>query len=238
MDAIEKKFIPQLDSPVESVQRMVLSQLQTHHEDTGRSWRGMVAEGEVLEKTVAQQTADIAALSRHNAQLQAANERWRKMFVSWEAAARQVRRLRECIAFNRGRVLAGTSVLACAAVGFNFFGPQTWPAAVVEREAVDKDLGRFGTEAWAEGESEPRIYRVGNKPYWVILRGDSETETHANDKGQAVLLQCVHIYAKPAEADYGVYIKPVSRSGFGWFSWPERVKLCKSPGNSAPMRRG
>jgi hypothetical protein len=207
MDAMAQKLFRMLDSP-EGERANALEML---HAQGNGSWAGdFLATYDQLEKANAKAQRAFAMLKGEIALLRGA--------IS----------LRSWFGYNRQRLLTGGAVLACAAVGFNFFGPQTWPVAAAEREAVDKDLGRFGTEAWAEGESEPRIYRVGGKPYWVILRGDSETETHANDKGQPVVLQCVHIYAKPAEADYGVYFKPVSRSGFGWFTWPERVKLCKA----------
>ena len=229
MDAIEKKFIAQLDSPVENVQRMVLRQLQTHHENTGRSWRGHVAECEELEDTAAQQAADIAALSNHNAQLQAANERWRKLFMSWQAVAARLRSLREYIAFNRSRVLAGASVLAMAAVGFNFYGPGTGPAAVAERQKVERALNAMAANwQWGEGETEPQVHPVAGLAYWVIGRGYTETDLHADASGQPVEMHCIQIYAKPAVADSGAYLKPASRTApFGSFSWPERATSCR-----------
>jgi len=208
VDGMARKLFAMLGSPVQGERSNALEMLHAHGNG---GWAGeFLATYDQLEKANAKAQRAFAMLKAEIALLRGA--------IS----------LRSWVAYYRQRLLAGGAVLACAAVGFNFFGPQTWPAAVAEREAVDKDLGRFGTEVWAEGETEPRIWRAGNKPYWVILRGDSETETHANDKGQAVVLQCVHIYAKPAERDYGVYLMPVSRSGFGWFTWPERVKLCKA----------
>jgi hypothetical protein len=229
MDAIEKKFIAQFDTPVESVQRMVLRQLQTHHENTGRSWRGIVAEQDELENTAEQQTADIAALSKHNAQLQAANERWRKAFASWETVARQLRRLREYIAFNRGRVIGGAAVLTMGAVALNFYGPGTGPAAVAERQKVERALNAMAANwQWGEGETEPQVHPVAGLAYWVIGRGYIETDLHADASGQPVEMHCIQIYAKPAVADSGAYLKPASRTApFGSFSWPERATSCR-----------
>ena len=229
MDAIERKFIPQLDTPVESVQRMVLRQLQTHHENTGRSWRGMIAEQDELENTAAQQTADIAALSKHNAQLQAANEKWRKAFASWEAVARQLRRLRECIAFNRGRVIAGAAVLAMGAVALNFYGPGTGPAAVAAREATEREFRSMAAGlSWKEGETEPQVYSIQRRNWWLVAVGDVVPDSHADQYGKEVEMHCMHLYAKPAVFDFGAYLKPAARNSLmGLFSWPEVATDCR-----------
>jgi hypothetical protein len=229
MDAIEKKFIAQLDTPVASVQRMVLSQVQTHHANTGRTWRGMVAECEVLEETVAQQTADIAALSKHNARLQAANEMWRKTYASWEAVAKQLRRLRECIAFNRGRVIAGAAALAMGAVALNFYGPGTGPAAVAAREATEREFRSWaGGWSWQEGETEPQVYSIQRRNWWVVAVGDVVRDSHADQYGKEVEMHCTHLYARAAVFDFGAYLKPAARNSLmGLFSWPEVATDCK-----------
>lgn len=229
MDAIERKFVPQLDSTVESVQRMVLRQVQTHHENTGRSWRGMIAEQDELENTAEQQTADIAALSRHNAQLQAANERWRKAFASWDAVARQLRRLRECIAFNRGRVIAGAAVLTMGAVALNFYGPGTGPAAVAAREATEREFRSWAAAlSWQEGETDPQVYLIQHRNWWVVAVGDAVPDSHADQYGKEVEMHCTHLYAKPAVLDFGAYLKPAARNSLmGLFSWSEVATDCK-----------
>jgi hypothetical protein len=62
----------------------------------------------------------------------------------------------------------------------------------------------------------------------VTARYDANA-THFNANGEPVTVQCVHLFAMPAVADAGVYMKPnpYSLFGFGWLTWPERGMSCK-----------
>lgn len=214
MDVQEKKLFAMCGSPFPHERGNAVELLYTYQQKNNRSPNDIIAEYEKLFQQVAK--------------LQAANERWRKAFVSWQTVAARLRFVREWIAFNRKRAAGGAAVLAIGALLYNFYGPGTGPAAVAEREKLDKAFYAMAASwSWGEGETEPRVYTVERQSYWVIARGNTESGAHADAFGQAVELHCLHLYAKPAVADYGAYLKPGSRNAFGPFSWPERGTSCK-----------
>jgi hypothetical protein len=222
VDSKEKKLFAMLSSSSPGERANAAEALYAHHQAQGRTVSDHIAEFEQFE-------SENAKLSKHVAKLQAANERWRKAFVSKEAVAARLRLVREWIAFNRARAAGGAAVLAIGAVCWNFYGPGTGPAAVAEREKLDKAFYAMAASwSWGEGETEPRVYTVERQSYWVIGRGNIESDNHADAFGQPVEMHCLHLYARPAVADYGAYLKPGSRNApFGPFSWPERATSCK-----------
>lgn len=217
MDSKEKKLFAMLSSGSPGERANAAEALYAHHQAQGRSVSDHIAEYEKLHQQVAK--------------LQAANERWRKAFVSKEAVAARLRRMREWIAFNRMRAVAGAAVLAIGAVCWNFYGPGTGPAAVAQRQAEDKEFHRIAASwSWGEGESEPRINTVAGSNFWVIGRGDSESGSHADAKGRPVEMYCIHIFARPAVADFGMFLKPPPAPSelMGRLSWKERASDCKA----------
>lgn len=229
MDAVEKKFIVQLDSPVESVWHMVLRQLQQHHENTGRSWRGLVADWERLESDLADAADDCERLLKENARLEAANKKWQQYYFSLQAVTSRLRTLREWISWHRSRVITVSAVLAIGAVVWNFYGPGTGAAAVAAREATERDFrGLAASWPWGQGETEPQVYSIQRHNWWVVAVGDAVLDSHADQYGKDVEMHCIHLYAKPAVSDFGAYLKPAARHwAMGLFSWPEVATDCK-----------
>jgi hypothetical protein len=161
--------------------------------------------------------------------LQAANERWRKLFVGKEAFLNQWHRLREWFAFHRRQVIGGAVLLVGGALAFNFYGPGTGPAAVAQRAAEDKDFHSIAAAwQWGEGESEPRVASIAGRLFWVMGRGEAETGSHADVNGAPVVLHCIHVYAAAAVSDYGAYLQPpLWWSPKGLLAWHERATDCK-----------
>jgi hypothetical protein len=215
MDSHEKKLFARFDSSFPAERANAVELLHAHLTGNGRTFRDIIAEIEQSEALIAK--------------LKSANERWRKSFAALVVATTGLRNLREWIAFNRKRASVGAVVLVAGAVLFHFYGPGTGPAAVAAREATEKAMHELATRwNWGEGESEPHVYTLAGHAWWVIARGDTKADSHADATGQAVELHCIHLYARPAEADSGAFLKPVPRSlPWGWFSWSEQAVDCK-----------
>ena len=74
----------------------------------------------------------------------------------------------------------------------------------------------------------PFVTRLQGKPYWLLIRGEIDSTSFANDQGRLVAMRCLHVFGAPAAQDSGQYLKPQPYSlfGFGWLSWPERLVEC------------
>jgi hypothetical protein len=230
MDGHEKQFVAMFDSDFEAEQHNALTLLRQYQQKAGRSCRGMVAEVEQLQDGARNHAAQLEQYKAAVAKWKQQGEAQARTIAGLRRAILRLDELGQWIGSNRKRLLAGAAVVALAGIGYNFFGPQTWPSAVAERAAVDKALHDLADGAkWGPGESEPRVYPLAGKPHWVIFGAEIDRGSHADAQGKTVDMKCIHLYAKPAVADYGVYLKPAARNSFvGWFAWPERTVSCKA----------
>ena len=123
------------------------------------------------------------------------------------------------------RYLAAAAVLLVAAgVGYHY-----WPdGSAEERNAVDTALhGIVEKSNWGEGYTTPVVRMAAGKPYWTLLYGETDSDMHTDADGRPVPLQCLRLFAAPAVAESGVYVKPEPFNFVGWLKWPERAALCR-----------
>jgi hypothetical protein len=116
---------------------------------------------------------------------------------------------------------------ATGAVAWVAFGWITGETSA-QRQAINSGLASVLDHAsFGVGDSKPDIYHAGGKPFWGVIRGEVVTGSHVDQHGQPVTLNCLHMYAAPATADWQSYLKPNPYNLAGWVSWPERATLCK-----------
>ena len=113
--------------------------------------------------------------------------------------------------------------------------PDQPPVATAEdnaRAAVDAALRDvLSGMRWGEGDTAPRVVTVGGAPYWVVVRGSIDGQSHADAKGQPVPRHCLQLYASEAVRDAGAFVTPAPYLAFGqWMKWPQRAAECRMPG--------
>ena len=217
MDDREKKLLVQFDLDIEAVRNKATTALHEHQKANGRSCTQIVFECETAVQTIADKTAELA-------QYQTALGQWQQ---SHATLTRQVAALK-AIAWGvlNWRRLAGSAAVALAIsgawAGYQRYWP--WPAA------VDAGLSQVvAVTDWGPGCGHPSVREAAGKPYWVLICGETEMTTHADSEGAAVGLHCLHLYAHPATAEYGEYVKASPYAFFGWWlTWPERAVRCGS----------
>jgi hypothetical protein len=221
MDDTSKKLIAQFDDPMPGQRQNAFEMQHSHMEKNSWSWRGWLADLEEAAKN----KAEADALRRTNAQLSADNAKFRSANLKWSARYYALAgAYGAAVAVGFGKRLAVYAALpVIALVGWQSYQRFSWPAA------VDEGLRRLAvSEEWKEGYGQPFVRVIAGKPYWVLTFGDSDTSDHATAQGGPVGLHCVHVYAAPAEPDFGQFVK-ASPYRFGWWvKWPERAVDCKS----------
>ena len=113
--------------------------------------------------------------------------------------------------------------------------PDQQPVATAEdtaRAALDGALRDvLGGMRWGEGDTAPRVVTVGGVPYWVVVRGSIDGQSHADAKGQPVPRHCLQLYASEAVRDAGAFVTPAPYLAFGqWMKWPQHAAECRMPG--------
>jgi hypothetical protein len=233
MDYREKKMFLQFDDdmPAQRANALEMLREEMKKKTPPRFFRDMVAEFEnavppaklaAVEKELADFKAANATAKQTNDQLTQRNTELTREVARWKATAQAAVAIR----VNWKKLAAGVAVVALLGGAYYWWGPGA--AAAEERERVNA-FYRASLEktAWQEGERGPLVGMIAGKPYWMMIRGETE-ETHVDNQGRPVVLQCSHVFAVPAVADWsGAYQPPKLSNLFGWFHWPERAKACK-----------
>jgi hypothetical protein len=139
------------------------------------------------------------------------------------------------------RMVAGVVVVAAGCSGGWWWwstaqaAPDQQPVATAEdaaRAALDAAMRDvLGNMRWGEGDTAPRVVTVGGAPYWVVVRGSVDEQSHADAKGRPVPRHCLQLYASEAVRDAGAFVTPAPYLAFGqWMKWPMRAAECRMPG--------
>jgi hypothetical protein len=229
MDDLTKKLLVQLDDPMPGQRSNAFEMLCQHFTTTGQSWRGIAQdieradEAASLRQENAQLTARLAQTTADLSQHQAAIAQWQRAYALLGAKLAAA----SAIAWGRttGRRLAAYVALpALLLVGYLAYDRYWWPAA------VDEGLRRIAaSETWQDGFGNTFVRVIAGAPCGVLMFGDTDTASHTTAQGVPVGMHCVHVFAHPAKADFGQYVKADPHALFGWWrTWPERAVDCKS----------
>lgn len=232
MDDTERKMFAQFDDDMPAQRVNALELLREHlQKKTPRQFfRDFIAEIEAAEKTAARGVElekEVAVLKQASAaDHQNFNQRYNKLAADYASLQRRINLLLP-VKRHWKRLAAGLAAPVIAAGLWCFYPTET----AAHRAAVDAEFKELAaTLKWAPGGeySDPVVILAAKQPYWVIARFDANS-AHENAGGAVVTVQCVHLYAAPAEPDAGVFLKPhpYSLFGFGWLRWPERGTDCK-----------
>jgi hypothetical protein len=225
MDDTAKKLIAQLGDPMPGQRGNALEMLYPHMEKNGWTFHGWIADLEEAAKN----KADADALRQDNAKLTADLSQWKGAVGKWQKAHDDLKRQ---LAMSQGiewlrkhgrRILAGLAVPVIALIGWQGYQRWVWPAE------VDNGLHQLAMRTpWRQGYGEPFVRVIAGNPYWVLIFGDSDRSGHVTAQGGPVGMNCVHVYAEPAEADFGEYVKasPFAMGGW-WRKWPQRAVDCR-----------
>jgi hypothetical protein len=233
MDDTAKKLIAQLDDPMAGQRGTALGMLHTHMEKNGYSWRAWLGD---LEEA-ARNKAEADALRQDNAKLTADLTTWKAAVTKWEKAHKDLVRklaLSEGIDWLRKRAKWIAAVLAFPVIALTaWLGYERW----VWPAEVDNGLQQLAAhEPWRAGYSDPVVRVIAGNPYWVLAFGDSDTSGYATAQGTPIGMNCVHLYATPAELKFERYVKASPFALWGWWrKWPERAVDCRSFSLSAGL---
>jgi hypothetical protein len=235
LDDLAKKLFAQCDDDFPGVRVQALDALRDHLKKSGQSLRDVLHEIETA--IPAQKYSDIetkynSLVDDHNKAL-LENAQWVQRDQQQEKAIAALRR--EVITYkslvwmrlNRKRLITGAMV-AVGVLFASLHDYDTWPPS------VDAGLRSVAANAvWDQGFDKPSIIQIGSKPYWVMIKGDTDTNSFSDRQGHTISMRCLRVFAAEAEADSGQYRKPhpYALFGFGWLSWPERARLCRPAPN-------
>jgi hypothetical protein len=229
MDDVERKMFAQLDDDMPAQRANALEMLREHmrKKTPPRLFRDIVRDDEEHAAKVAALEAQYIQAQQINAQGHAANTK----LAAENAVLR--RRLSVLLWMKQrwGRLALVTGVAVFAATGWTLIPTET----TEHRSVVDHRFNVLADKmSWAVVGSDssppprPIVRVIDGEPYWVAFRYDANA-SHLNADGETVVVHCVHLFAAPAVADAGVYLKPrpYSLFGLGWLTWPERGMSCK-----------
>jgi hypothetical protein len=224
MDDTAKKLIAQLDDPMLGQRNNAFDLLRAHMDKNGWTWRTWLGDLEEAAKT----KAEADALHQDNAKLTADLATWKAAVDKWQKAHDDLKRQ---LAMSKGidwlrkhwkRFAFGLAVPMIVLIGWLGYQRWVWPAE------VDDGLRLLAMHTpWRQGYSEPFVRIIAGSPYWVLTYGDSDRSGHLTAQGGPIGMNCVHVYADPAEADFGEYVK-ANPYRFGlWLKWPQRAVDCR-----------
>jgi hypothetical protein len=228
MDDTERKIFVQLDDDMPAQRANALEMLREHmkKKTPPRYFRDIAQEDETAAATIAALQAQVQQEQQLNAQNQ---QNFTQQYGKLQADYVRLKRLVDPVlwAQKHWRFLApAAAVPVIAALLWCVYPTETR----AHHEAVDDSFNALaaGTPWHAGGDLRPVVRTADGQPYWVTARFDANA-AHYNAEGEAVTVQCVHLFAAPAVADAGVYLEPhpYSLFGLGWLTWPERGVSCK-----------
>lgn len=223
MDDLEKKLFAQLDDPMPGQRTNALELLRDHLTKNGRTFRDIVQD---IENAIPlHQYQDLenrcAAFAQANAGLAQQNTALSRSLAAYKAALGI-----KLLHWKRALSIAVLPVIAW--VAYDHF---TGEAQAQRAAAVPGFESMAGATAWVNSAADtaPVVRQVAGNPYWVTVRYRQD-QTHRDAAGRPVTVQCVRLYATPAEPDAGAYLKPrpYSLYGWGWLTWPERAADCRT----------
>lgn len=238
MDDTERKIFVQMDDDMAAQRVNALEMLREHmkKKTPPRFFRDIAQDDETAGATIAALQAQVLQEQQLNAQNQ---QNFTQQYGKLQADYVTLKRLVDPVLWGQKhwkKLAAGAAVPLLAATVW-----LCWPAeTAVHREAVDDSFNALAAATpWqVSGELRPVVRIADGQPYWVTARFDANA-AHYNADGEAVTVQCVHLYAAPAVRDAGVYLEPhpYSLFGVGWLTWPERGASCKprASGNNAAL---
>jgi hypothetical protein len=235
MDDHAKKLFVQLDDDFPGVRVQALDALRDYLKKAGQSLRDVLHD---IENAIpAQRYSDLetkynGVVDDYNKAVQQ-NAQWALSDQKKEQAIAALRR--EVMVYkglvwlrlNRTRIALGAVGLAALlAAALHDYNPPP-PAAEAGLRAV------ANAAVWDQGFNTPFVTQIGGDPYWIMLRGDTDTDAFSDRQGRTISMRCLHVFAAPAQADFGQFRKPQPYAlfGFGWLRWPERVKQCRPAPN-------
>ena len=100
----------------------------------------------------------------------------------------------------------------------------------VTREMAVSFVDQLRKERWREGTSNPSIWKVAGKEYWIVTEGSIDSDTLANGRGYPITRRCLKLYATLAEPTDGGYRmpKPYLIKG-NLLVWPHLATDCRFP---------
>jgi hypothetical protein len=223
MDDMTKKLLGKCDSQFPGERVNALDLLYDHLQKGGQTFAGLVHEFE--HAIPLQQYADLE--QRYNTAAQD-NAAWVQRGQQQDQEITQLRRAVAALKaavwlrLNWKQVAFIAAVPVVAWIAYVRLTAPTWPdgADIGLRAAVGSvPAAQFG---------RPFVTRLQGKPYWLLIRGEVDSTSFANDQGHLVAMRCLHVFGAPEEQDSGQFLKPQPYSlfGFGWMSWPERLVQC------------
>lgn len=233
IDDTAKKLIAQLGDPMPGPRSNALEMLHSHMGKNGWTWHSWLAD---LEEA-AQNKADADTLRQDNTKLMADLTQWKAAVTKWQKAHDDLKRQ---LALSQGiewlrkhgkRIAVGLAVPVIALIGWQGYQRWVWPAE------VDDGLRLIAVHTpWRQGYGDPFVRVIAGNPYWVLTFGDSDRLDHLTAQGGPVGMNCVHVYAEPAEPDFGEYVKASPFAMWGlWRKWPQRAVDCRPFSLSAGM---
>ena len=228
MDDVERKMFAQFDDDMPAQRVNALEMLREHLKKQKRGFRDIVAEIE----TAAGAAAKITALEAENIQARQINAQaqaaYNKLAADHAALRRRLNALLWLKKHGRGLAVAA-AVPLIAGAAWCFYPTETAAHRAAVNARFNAVAGDIRWQAAAVDDAPVVVNLAAGEAYWVAVRFDQNT-AHENAAGEPVTVRCVHLYAAPAVADAGAYLKPhpYSLFGFGWLTWPERGTSCKA----------
>ena len=98
--------------------------------------------------------------------------------------------------------------------------------------AVDAELrDRLSRTKWGVDDTAPAIATLYGVPYWVVVRGNVDAQSHADAQGRPIERHCLQLFASRAVPDAGAFVTPSPYVALGtWLKWPQRAAECRMPG--------
>jgi hypothetical protein len=194
MDDLEKKFFLQFDDPMPGQRANALELWRERNLklDPPRTFRDVVHEFEsaIPKAKVEALEKELADYKTWNTQGKQANDTLTQENAKLRREVANLKAL-NAIRVNWKKIAAGVAVVALLGGAYYWWGPGA--AAAEERERVNA-FYRASLEktTWQEGERGPLVGMIAGKPYWMMVRGETE-ETHVDNQGRPVVLQCSRV---------------------------------------------
>jgi hypothetical protein len=237
LDPVALKILAQLDDPMPGQRASALEMLTQHFakQQPPMTFRQLAAD---LDGAVPKQQFDdvetkLRATEANLQQHQHANGLAAAQHARDQA---EIARLRGGVAWPyrvwaylivRPRVLASIvgGMLALSIGLGTYAATRPVPEAEMSAAAVDQitDIAKRSNWSWSGAQFGPAVRVLDGKPWWVALIADSDSTSFASAEGEAVTLHCFHLFARPAQAAFGNYLKPLPVE-----QWPERARYCQN----------
>jgi hypothetical protein len=141
--------------------------------------------------------------------------------------------LRAAVNFGRGlkRAAVVAVVIGIGCGGYYFLWPDASAADALSRAmlAEMKDWQNWPGKTFV-GDSKPIVHAIEGRSYWVVIRGEIDKTSHADQHGNPAPRHCQHYFAAPAQFDAAPPAAYITPQPYGWFChmrWPEVAAQCQ-----------